>query len=400
MSQYNKDSDDLLAFNTQCSMYDYDYRLNSQMTQEDVSGVSPPKTHFNVICLQRSQNANSVAGDTINNDLTGIMNTFGELNFEDDEEENVDIAKELPSYACKYCGIHDPNTVVQCNICKKWFCNGRGNTSGSHIINHLVRSKHKEVTLHKDGTLGETFLECYSCGCRNVFVLGFIPAKADSVVVLLCRQPCAAQSSLKDMNWDPDQWKPLISDRMFLSWLVKVPSDEEQLRARQITAQQINKLEELWKEANVDATFLDLEKPGVDEEPQQVLVRYEDGYQYRNIFTPLVKLEAEYDKKLKESQTQDNIEVRWDVGLNMKIIAYFKIAKSDTDMRLMHGDELKLRYVGDPSKQWFGIGHVTKIPDNFSEEVAIELKNNFGVPTNCTTNFVVDFVWKSTSFDR
>lgn len=71
----------------------------------------------------------------------------------------------------------------------------------SHIINHLVRAKHKEVTLHKDGPLGETVLECYSCGCRNVFVLGFIPAKADSVVVLLCRQPCAAQSSLKDMNW-------------------------------------------------------------------------------------------------------------------------------------------------------------------------------------------------------
>lgn len=60
-----------------------------------------------------------------------------------------------------------------------------------------VRAKHKEVTLHKDGPLGETILECYSCGVRNVFVLGFIPAKADSVVVLLCRQPCAAQNSLK-----------------------------------------------------------------------------------------------------------------------------------------------------------------------------------------------------------
>ena len=56
---------------------------------------------------------------------------------------------------------------------------------------------YQEVTLHKDGPLGETVLECYSCGVRNVFVLGFIPAKADSVVVLLCRQPCAAQNSLK-----------------------------------------------------------------------------------------------------------------------------------------------------------------------------------------------------------
>ena len=71
---------------------------------------------------------------------------------------------------------------------------------------------------------------------------------------------------------DPEQWKPLILDRSFLSWLVKVPSEQEQLRARQISAQQINKLEELWKD-NVDATFQDLEKPGVDEDPNQVLLR-------------------------------------------------------------------------------------------------------------------------------
>ena len=46
---------------------------------------------------------------------------------------------------------------------------------------------------------------------------------------------------------DPSQWQPLINDRSFLSWLVKVPSEQDQLRSRQITAQQINKLEELWK---------------------------------------------------------------------------------------------------------------------------------------------------------
>ena len=38
-------------------------------------------------------------------------------------------------------------------------------------------------------------------------------------------------------------------------------------------------------------------------------------------------------------------------------------------------------------------------PD-YGDEVAIELKSNAGVPTECTHNFVVDFVWKSTSFDR
>lgn len=57
--------------------------------------------------------------------------------------------------------------------------------------------------------------------------------------------------------------------------------------------------------------------------------RYDDAYQYQNIFGPLVKLEADYDKKLKESQTQDNIVVRWDVGLNKKRIAFFHLPKAN-----------------------------------------------------------------------
>ncbi|KAK7888691.1 hypothetical protein WMY93_024251 [Mugilogobius chulae] len=412
-----------------------------------------------------------------------------ELNFEEDEEDAY-YTKDLPVHACSYCGIHDPACVVYCNTSKKWFCNGRGNTSGSHIVNHLVRAKCKEVTLHKDGPLGETVLECYNCGCRNVFLLGFIPAKADSVVVLLCRQPCASQSSLKDINWDSSQWQPLIQDRCFLSWLVKIPSEQEQLRARQITAQQINKLEELWKD-NPGASLEDLEKPGVDEEPQQVLLRYEDAYQYQNVFGPLVKHEADYDKKLKESQTQDNITIRWDLGLNKKRIAYFTLPKTDSggsywwylpshqpalfamalfplapdatcqwhdvppsprtllwhvsclvvrvhacsfhvcltasiiplttprtinhyprrlrsdclcvlvsDMRLMQGDEICLRYKGDLGPPWKGIGHVIKVPDNYGDEIAIELRSGANAPVEITHNFQVDFVWKSTSFDR
>jgi regulator of nonsense transcripts 1 len=86
-----------------------------------------------------------------------------------------------------YCGIHNPASVVKCVICKKWFCNSRGNTSASHIVNHLVRAKHKEVVLHAESPLGETIPECYNCGSKNVFMLGFIPAKSDTVVVLLCR---------------------------------------------------------------------------------------------------------------------------------------------------------------------------------------------------------------------
>ncbi|KAL8196213.1 hypothetical protein R6Q57_025213 [Mikania cordata] len=324
------------------------------------------------------------------------------LNFEETgDDEGYEYSKgDFMEHACRYCGVQNPACVVRCNVpsCRKWFCNSRGNTSGSHIVNHLVRAKHKEVCLHKDSPLGETILECYNCGCRNVFILGFISAKTESVVVLLCREPCLNLNSLKDMNWDLSQWCPLIDDRCFLQWLVKVPSETEQLRARQISAQQINKVEELWK-TNPDATLEDLEKPGVDDEPQPVAIKYEDAYQYQNVFAPLIKLEADYDKMMKESQSKDNLTIRWDIGLNKKRVAYFVFPKEDNELRLVPGDELRLRYSGDPAHPaWQSVGHVIKL--TAQEEVALELRASQGVPVDLNHGFSVDFVWKSTSFDR
>ena len=75
--------------------------------------------------------------------------------------------------------------------------------------------------------------------------------------------------------------------RCFLPWLVKIPSDQDQARARQISAQQIQKLEELWKvslcillivysislQENPEALLEDLQKPGVDDEPAPIQLR-------------------------------------------------------------------------------------------------------------------------------
>lgn len=334
-------------------------------------------------------------------DDASLADDFQHLNFEEtgDDDALDYTSKELPKHACAYCGLHDPASVVKCVSSDKWFCNSRGNTSGSHIIQHLVRSKNKEVSLHPESPLGETVLECYNCGCRNVFLLGFIPAKQDSVVVLLCRDPCLQMNALKDLSWDMSQWLPLIDDRSFLPWLVKVPSEHEQLRSRQITSTQIAKLEELWRD-NPLAVVEDLDRPGVDDEPIAVMDKYEDGYQYQNIFGPLVKMESDYDKKMKEAQTQDGVMVRWDIGLNKKRNAIFTCSRPDTDLRLVPGDEIRLRLgptaVMVYGRDWESTGHVLRMEET---EVTLEMRNNV-VPYEITDGYLVDFVWKATSFDR
>lgn len=99
----------------------------------------------------------------------------------------------LPPHACAYCGVHDPAAVVKCvhHDCQKWFCNGKGlNEYGSHIVLHLVKAKHNQIQLHPHSELKDANLECHSCKCTNIFLLGFMPAKTEAYVILLCREPC------------------------------------------------------------------------------------------------------------------------------------------------------------------------------------------------------------------
>jgi len=263
----------------------------------------------------------------------------------------------LPAHACSYCGIHNPHSVVRCGRCNKWFCNGKAggsSSSGSHIVQHLVRAGHKSCALHPESPLGDPILECYACGANNAFLLGFIPSKSQpGVVVLLCREPCLNKGELRDQGWDLSTWEPLIKERMFLEWLVKSPTEKDQEKARPVDfVHQIPALEALWRK-KPDATLEDLatqEAKGeiVEIDTMPVQLRYEDGYHYQNVFAPLVKMEAEEDRIVKEGLKQDNIPVRWERGLNKKWLANFPFSRVQEagDVRVMPGDELKLKLPG------------------------------------------------------
>lgn len=334
--------------------------------------------------------------------VRAVAVALGDLDFEeeevDDDDDLTQKEEKLPEHACAYCGIHDPACVVRDKVDGRWYCNGRGKLPGSHIITHLVRSRHREVSLHTDSPLGDTVLECYNCCTTNVFLLGFVPAQADSVVVLLCREPCLHAKGLEDMNWDLDAWQPLIVDGQFLPWLVRVPTEKEMARSRQISIAEANKLEELWK-TNPAATLEDISKPSSVEDLPRALLRYDDGYQFQRVFGALVKAESENDKRMKEEQSRSNITVRWDISLNKRRVANFIIPQmSDGDIRIMNGDEIRL---GHPDLKWDCIGTVKGF--TIDEEVALELrggKASSRAPIDTTAGYKVEIVWKSTSFDR
>ena len=67
-------------------------------------------------------------------------------------------------------------------------------------------------------------------------------------------------------------------------------------------------MEELWK-TEPAARFADLDRPDVVDEAElaPTLLHYEDGYHYQNILAPLVKMEADYDRQIKESLSEESV---------------------------------------------------------------------------------------------
>ena len=370
------------------------HRMSFAASDDEEDGEEEEEEEENENGEEESDSLSDVSGDD-DDSSSGDEDLLYTLDHYDEEN--------LPEYACRYCGIHDPACVAKCVETKKWLCNAVVGSGGSHLVHHLVRSRSHQVQLHPESPLGDTVLECYNCASKNAFVLGFVPASSSSVVVLLCRVCVETVPALKDMDWELAQWHPLIQDRRFLPWLIKVPSDKLLLRAREISQAQMTRLEDLWKN-EPEAKFADLDRPDIldEEEMAPTLLQYEDGFHYQNILAPLVKIEADYDRQIKESLTEESIAVRWDKSLAGKNIATFSFHRMAVEQsRIMIGDELRLK-LGEGAqylfgKQWEGVGYVKDIMDG---EVELELRSAGNVPDQIHDDYVVEYIWKSTSYDR
>ncbi|EGC29887.1 hypothetical protein DICPUDRAFT_84133 [Dictyostelium purpureum] len=391
----NSSSDGELNHDEESSIEEDD---DDEESDEADEGNNPLLNSFFNSTDGSTQNMDFLNSQNIHSQSALFLDQTSQLNFEEPPQEEV----ELPPHACAYCSTHELSTVVKCchPSCGKWFCNGKGRTKSSHIITHLVKSKHKEISLHPESSFGDTTLECFNCGCKNIFLLGFITAKTESVVVLLCRDPCASGPS-KEVNWDMSSWQPLINgaEKAFCSWLVKTPSQHDVERSRQISIIQILRLEEFWKN-DPEATLRDIEAPRSDDEkPASTQLAYKDAYEYKEIISPLIELEAKHEKELRESLSQSNIHIEWEQSINKRYTATFPFSRSDLEFKVVPGDELKLQFISHStgSADWEDTGRVIRI-DN-ENMLSLETKTKCNIDSN-KGSYRMEMVWRSTSSER
>ncbi|KAI3388588.1 hypothetical protein SNEBB_003801 [Seison nebaliae] len=248
---------------------------------------------------------------------------------------------------CAYCGYDDDMCIGKCLSSGRWFCNRMSrNGSCSHIVYHLIRSGFKRVQLHPTGPLAGIELQCYYCGNDNVFTLGYIPAKRESFVIILCRTNCP-QQVIEEADWDSHEWEPLIKERRFLPWILKESkklSSVNNDNLPMITRNQMDKMEQKWRlERDMQETSEYDEKniPQL-EQLRHMEAKYANIEEYCKIFQALLTVEADEDRRRKESMKQTKVNVRWERGLNKKLYVYFELSLATDDVRLFVGDEVKL----------------------------------------------------------
>ncbi|CAD8124849.1 unnamed protein product [Paramecium sonneborni] len=305
-------------------------------------------------------------------------------------EQQVQIAE----HSCDYCLQSDTNAVAQCLQCNRWYCNSM-TRSGSHIILHLIKNKHSQISLHNRNKVQITTIECYCCEQRNLFTLGQVNVKVEGEenILILCRG-CVQLKQSGEISWDSNDYQPLIKDKSIQDWLL---GQGEKINSRMVTLERINQYEDARKK-EPQLRIEDLDRKGPNQSLKEVQLRYRDAVHYQQVFSPLVKLEEEQDKQVKEGQVLQSVKVKWDLSLKKKRLAYFLYGgREEFDTNTLLGSEMQLS-LKSGNNIWQSKGTVVKVINN--EEVCLELHQSDPPPNNADEGYTVECIWVSTTFKR
>ncbi|KCV70143.1 hypothetical protein H696_03602 [Fonticula alba] len=221
-------------------------------------------------------------------------------------EDTPDEAKQLPAWACSFCENHDPMCMAKCEDCSRWFCNMRLSTNHpSHIISHMVLSRHKTVRLHPENSLGDCLIECYDCGASNAFLIGYVLSTDHTSMKLLCRYRC---QNKVDQNFDRTSWEPVVHDSIFRSWLINSPKPSERPELTLPKLAQVNQLNNSFNTDHLSSQSIALVNSlNSDEKLAPVPEVFESAEHYRDIFVPLVELEQAHSVMLSATEFETNV---------------------------------------------------------------------------------------------
>ncbi|EAY17561.1 regulator of nonsense transcripts 1, putative [Trichomonas vaginalis G3] len=307
-----------------------------------------------------------------------------------DDEPQEELVIDRP--CCSYCLCDIPECLVKDKAIGRWFCNGRGKALHSHIIHHLVKSRHMEIELPPQNPYSQIPMTCYLCHSTNIFRLSFVQSQKTGKYFVLCRE-CCNDPQLHLYSLDLAHRQLIVQQTQMLEWLVRPPSHAESkdgFRFCDITPTDMDLLEETWPK-NPNATILDLPQIRKSTTIPKTKPTYKDIRDYATTYNTLVKLEMDYDKQVTESMIYRNVKINFKREGYNRFTGTFSFPISETSRPINIGDTFLVKCGAYEAKgsleRTLGVGEIELlfIRQPTPPEDAI---------------FTVQLVWLDTSFVR
>lgn len=219
----------------------------------------------------------------------------------------ADISNLMSEPKCEYCGCSDINCLARCTKTGLYFCNGKGDTSASHIVHHLRTMHFDQITLPEQNPFYEVALKCYVCESTNVFQLGFLHTKDGSQIFIACRSKCQFDQSLIERDINSASFVPIISNGEILNDIVHVP---DPVQYKRVPMSRVMAVTQAIKE-NLNEGGSEQPSKESNDSLKSTKIRYDSKDEFVDTMIPFVDAELDETGKLERSRSFPGIVPNW-----------------------------------------------------------------------------------------
>ena len=254
---------------------------------------------------------------------------------------------------CCLCG--NKTGLLECGNCGLRFCNLIQDNQ-SHIIYHLQESNHNSIKIKTDLKYPNKFeeLKCAKCCVNDVFSL-FILIKENNIIdinQIFCKDHCPKKSNIQPII-EKEKKEEKTNDSLIIS-----KDKNEKACIKNVNKKHIIERQKILKEFD-DIVVRKLNK---------VKLKYDNKYDYYQIYKPLIVADYLYTKKVYDTKKEYDIELL--VNKNEKY--YFQIPEDFIEINFSPGRVLKFievdkyeymdeRYINEDYEPIQFIGVITNI---------------------------------------
>lgn len=303
---------------------------------------------------------------------------------------------------CKYCNTE---TAIKCLDCGEYFCNCM-TSDKSHVIFHLVKSRHKRVSIM------DREMECVECKENNLFRLGLSEkVSIDSRILEQLKQLKIENPEESEDQCDKKDNSNTVESSNKEDGEIKKNENEKQNEiigilsniycghCRDLPKVVKNKFISFYPTgtSNFDAKSL---KESVGTPKPRLYFTPET---YLNTFIPLINAESNKEREIKENMRQEDVTLLIDGGY-----CRFTVLRSNSDFKVNIGDELRFLHKG---KVLFK-GYVCE--EQFSDVIRVRIDCTFidkdwklddkdiseTLAKLPRSGYTIEFIWNPTTYKR